>query len=87
MMKTFKRETAWAALLYQASIAVYAMAGPTAEIIAARGVVAGVTALPVFLFAGAAFGMDWAKKQTTLFDSSQASSRHIPPIVNEMEVD
>lgn len=53
--KTWKRETAWAILLFCGYLAID-------ENIEALSIIAPFG----FVFAGAAFGMDWASKQTTL---------------------
>lgn len=53
--KTWKRETAWAVLLFCGYLAAY-------DKIEALSIIAPFS----FVFAGAAFGMDWASKQTKL---------------------
>lgn len=53
--KTWKRETAIACLLYLFYLGMFG-----------RVEVVEILAWPVFLFAGAAYGMDWADKTTIL---------------------
>lgn len=62
--KTYKRETAWIMLGF---IAYLAFVGQIEEL--------KILAWPTFLFAGAAFGMDWAKKQTDLVGGSNFGGR------------
>lgn len=54
-MKTYKRESAIAVLLYLAYIGLYG-----------RIEALEILAWPLMLYVGAAFGMDWAGKQTDL---------------------
>ena len=63
MAKTFKREVAAAALALLFRLAAFAMAGIDPAIIQARAGIVAALAYPVMLFAGAAFGLDWAGKQ------------------------
>jgi len=53
--KTWKRETAILCLIYLGYIGIYG-----------RFEVVDMLAWPIFLFAGAAFGMDWADKTTVV---------------------
>ena len=54
-MKTYKRETAIAILLYLGYLGLYG-----------RVEALEVLSWPLMLFVGASFGMDWARKQTEL---------------------
>jgi len=60
-MKTYKRETALAVLLYLFYLGLFG-----------RVEVLQVLAWPLMLFVGAAFGMDWARKQTDLVSSERS---------------
>lgn len=62
--KTYKREVAAALLVFTGVIAVWA-ATPEGDVNPALEVLK-VIIWPVFLFAGAAWGMEWATKQTDL---------------------
>jgi hypothetical protein len=54
-MKTYKRESAIAILLYLGYMGLYG-----------RVEALEILAWPLMLYVGAAFGMDWARKQTEL---------------------
>lgn len=57
MKKTYKREVAKVLILW----AIYISIWGSAEVLS-------IMIWPVFLFVGAAYGMDWASKQTSLVD-------------------
>jgi hypothetical protein len=54
-IKTYKRETAWISLLFLFYLCLFG-----------RVEVVEILTWPVFLFVGAAFGMDWVAKFTSL---------------------
>ena len=62
--KTYKRETAWLLMLWCVYLSIF-------------GSVAALQAVvwPCFLFLGAAYGMDWASKQTNLVGDSELENR------------
>lgn len=64
LQKTFKREIALALICALIFLAVFAMFGADAAVIAARASIVNALALPILAFAAAAFGMDWVAKQT-----------------------
>lgn len=64
MKKTMKREVAVAGLSALFVCAAFALAGPTPEIIEARGAIVLALSGPVFSFAAFAFGAEWISKQT-----------------------
>lgn len=53
--KTYKRETAWVMLLWVIGMSLWS----TPQILS-------IIIVPAFMFIGAAFGMEWASKQTDL---------------------
>lgn len=57
--RTYKRETAWFLFAVWFSVVGYSLYDGSTEVLA-------IITPPVFLFAGAAFSMDWAAKQTDL---------------------
>lgn len=83
MRKTFKREVAIAALAGLLGLALYAMTGDDPALVEARSGIVSALALPVFLFAMAAFGLDAAAKQLPAgarpFSASTASGDAFPP--------
>ncbi|MCC2096220.1 MAG: hypothetical protein KDJ29_04980, partial [Hyphomicrobiales bacterium] len=72
MRKTFKREAALASLVALFALAAYAMATNDPALVTARAAIVAALALPVFAFVAAAFGLDWAAKQTGLVSGAQA---------------
>lgn len=62
--RTYKRETAWVLLLLWVGVVVFSM-------ITLDTTVLSIVTPAVFLFAGAAFSMDWASKQTGLTDGKR----------------
>lgn len=64
MTKTYKRETAWALIIWAIYISVF-------------GSVEALTVMiwPVFLFVGAAYGMDWASKQTDIVKKAEERTK------------
>lgn len=76
LRKTFKREMGVGSIVAVLVAAFYAMAGETAEIIAARAPIVAALALPAFAFAAGAFGMDWVAKQTDWGGSPYGSENY-----------
>ena len=66
MTKTYKREVALGLTgVYLSLFAHTLLFTPDPVLLTAKSTLMGVIALPVFLFLGAAYGMDWVNKQTT----------------------
>jgi hypothetical protein len=62
--KTFKRETAWGCLAGLWLMAIAAMVASFTGADIGQGIkVIEIFAVPVFMFAGAAFGVDWWSRQ------------------------
>ena len=59
-IKTYKRETAWVLILWCIYLSIF---GNVASL--------QVVVWPSFLFLGAAYGMDWASKQTNLLNNKE----------------
>lgn len=78
--RTWKRQVAAACLLALFGLAVHAGMAETAELVEARAKMVADLAMPVFLFAAAAFGLDWADKQAGLTFGMVGRPPSTPPV-------